>query len=144
MAGYNVPGYMAGNPQVSAAYQALLQAMQQPVAGQQMLQQAPQAAFQGDNRIFVNGPASALNIAMGVNSVTPPILDANNKTFYLVQTDGAGTKTYQAFDYAPHEDKPAEHVEYATKDDIKDLREQIAALGAKPAARPRKAASDAE
>ena len=34
MAGYNMPGYMAGNPQVSAAYQALMQAMQQPVAGQ--------------------------------------------------------------------------------------------------------------
>ena len=139
MAGYNMPNYMAGNPQMQSAYQALMQAMnpmgQQPV---------PQIALQGDNRTFVNGPASALNIAMGVNAVTPPILDSTQKVFYIVQSDGAGTKTLQTFDYAPHEDKPVEHVEYATKDDIKALEERIEGLMAKPAGRTRKAAADAE
>lgn len=139
MAGYNMPGYMAGNPQMQSAYQALMQAMnpmgQQPV---------PQMALQGDNRTFVNGPASALNIAMGANAVTPPILDSTQKVFYIVQSDGAGTKTIQTFDYAPHEDKPVEQVEYATKADLDALRAQIEQLTAKPTTRARKAAADAE
>lgn len=139
MAGYNMPNYMAGNPQMQSAYQALMQAMnpmgQQPV---------PQMALQGDNRTFVNGPASALNIAMGANAVTPPILDSTQKVFYIVQSDGAGTKTLQTFDYAPHEDKPVEQAEYATKADIEALRVQIEGLAAKQQARTRKASGDAE
>ena len=141
MAGYNQPLYMAGNPQVQQAYQQLMQAVN-PMQ-QQMMPQQPYA-LQGDNRIFVNGPTSALNIAMGANAVTPPILDSTQKVFYIIESDGAGTKTLQAFDYKPHEEKPVEHVEYATKDDIKALEERIEGLMPKQAARTRKASADAE
>lgn len=143
MAGYNQPLYMAGNPQVQQAYQQLMQAVNPMQVQQQMMPQQPYA-IQGDNRTFVNGPTSALNIAMGANAVTPPILDSTQKVFYIVQSDGAGTKTLQTFDYKPHEEKPVEHVEYATKDDIRALEERIEGMMPKPTARNRKAAADAE
>lgn len=131
---------MAYNPSV---YNPQAQQWQWQQFAQQMQQPFGQVPQQLDNRIFVNGPTSALNFGLAPNSISAPLLDANEKRFYIVASDGSGMKSVQTFDYKPHEDKPEPTVEYATKADLEALAERIDALAAKPA-RTRKAAGDAE
>lgn len=55
----------------------------------------------------VNGRDSAMQYQLPPNSMSPALFDQNGQTFYIVSTDGTGTKTIEAFDFRPHvEEKP--------------------------------------
>lgn len=77
----------------------------------------------------VNGRDSALQYPLPPNSMSQPLFDNNGKTFYIVSTDGAGGKTVEAFDFAPHVDsQPAQPV---SREEFDSLADKVnAALGA--------------
>lgn len=52
--------------------------------------------------VKVNGRDSALQYNLPPNSMSPALFDNNGKVFYIVSTDGAGTKSVEVFDFAPH------------------------------------------
>lgn len=52
--------------------------------------------------IKVNGRDSALQYQLPPNSMSQALFDQNGRVFYIVSTDGAGTKTVEAFDFFPH------------------------------------------
>lgn len=55
----------------------------------------------------VNGRDSAMQYQLPPNSMSPALFDQNGQTFYIVSTDGTGTKTIEAFDFKPHvEERP--------------------------------------
>ena len=81
----------------------------QPVIPSQTIppQTAQQVYGQPYNGITkVNGPQSAMQINLPPNSISNPMIDSNfdgkNGTFYIVSTDGTGSKSLEAFDFAPH------------------------------------------
>lgn len=56
--------------------------------------------------IKVNGPQSAMQYAMAPNSTSPALFDEGGTMFYVVSTDGTGTKTIETFDFFPHVEQP--------------------------------------
>lgn len=58
--------------------------------------------------IKVNGRDSAMQYQLPPNSMSPALFDNNGQMFYIVSTDGTGTKSIEAFDFSPHEDKPVQ------------------------------------
>ena len=52
--------------------------------------------------VKVNGRDSALQYNLPPNSMSPALFDSNGKVFYIVSTDGAGTKSVECFDFSPH------------------------------------------
>lgn len=57
--------------------------------------------------VKVNGRDSALQYQLPPNSMSPALFDNDGKVFYIVSTDGTGTKTIEVFDFFPHkEEKP--------------------------------------
>lgn len=77
-------------------YQAPMAYQQQPMGYQQPV----------NGVVKVRGRESALQYQLPPNSMSPALFDANGRTFYIVSTDGAGTKTVEAFDYLPHVEEP--------------------------------------
>lgn len=55
--------------------------------------------------VRVNGRESALQYPLPPNSTSPALFDNGGKVFYIVTTDGTGTKTVEAFDFVPHKDE---------------------------------------
>ncbi len=55
--------------------------------------------------IKVNGRDSALQYQLPPNSTSPALFDNNGKVFYIVSTDGTGTKSVEVFDFAPHKEE---------------------------------------
>lgn len=55
--------------------------------------------------VKVNGRDSALQYQLPPNSMSPALFDQNGKVFYVVSTDGTGTKTVEVFDFSPHVDE---------------------------------------
>ena len=83
--------YVTTNPYGQAQYQPTVQPTmmyQQPVNG----------------IVKVNGRDSALQYQLPPNSTSPALFDNGGKVFYVVSTDGTGTKTIETFDFSPHED----------------------------------------
>ena len=68
--------------------------------------QAPAPTLPVNGVTKVNGRESAMQYQLPPNSTSPALFDQNGKTFYIVTTDGTGTKTVEAFDFAPHVDAP--------------------------------------
>ena len=68
--------------------------------------QAPAPTLPINGVTKVNGRESAMQYQLPPNSTSPALFDQNGKTFYIVTTDGTGTKTVEAFDFAPHVDAP--------------------------------------
>ena len=93
--------YPVYNPYLSNQYvQGLVpQLMPQPTVPLPQLQQPVSGITK------VNGRDSALQYQLPPNSMSQPLFDNNGKTFYIVSTDGAGTKTVESFDYFPHVDE---------------------------------------
>jgi hypothetical protein len=52
--------------------------------------------------IKVNGRDSAMQYQLPPNSMSPALFDKDGKVFYIVSTDGTGTKSIECFDFAPH------------------------------------------
>lgn len=90
--------------------------------GQQMasVQQPQQAVGWGQSNVWpqqqpvngivkVNGRDSALQVQLPPNSTSFPLIDSSfdgkRGTFYVVSTDGTGTKSVEAFDFVPHVDQ---------------------------------------
>lgn len=104
----------------------------------------------------VNGRESAMQYNLPPNSMSPALFDQNGKTFYIVSTDGTGTKTVEAFDYAPHkEEQPIQidGAQFVSRQEFETFTAKVnAALGALndvhaavPAAEPARTADvDAE
>lgn len=76
-----LPAYNQGQPVTP-----MVQPYQQPVNGV----------------IKVNGRDSALQYQLPPNSMSPALFDNDGKVFYIVSTDGTGTKSVEAFDFTPH------------------------------------------
>jgi hypothetical protein len=92
--------YLTQNP-----YQQMMQS--QGVQGQQMAQYQQPYGQQPYNGITkVNGPQSAMQINLPPNSISNPLIDSSfdgkRGVFYIVSTDGTGSKSIEAFDFSPH------------------------------------------
>lgn len=78
--------YVTSNPYGTSPVMPTVQPYQQPTNG----------------IIKVNGPQSAMQYAMAPNSTSPALFDEGGTMFYVVSTDGTGTKTIETFDFSPH------------------------------------------
>ena len=59
--------------------------------------------------IKVNGRDSAMQYQLPPNSTSPALFDNSGTCFYIVSTDGTGTKSIECFDFSPHvEEKPVQ------------------------------------
>ena len=67
---------------------------------------ASQMQFANQQVTRVNGRNGASQYQMGANS-SALLLDESGTMVWLATTDGAGYKTVQAYDIAPHKDEPA-------------------------------------
>lgn len=57
--------------------------------------------------VKVNNRDSAMQYQLPPNSTSPALFDMNGKVFYVVSTDGTGTKSIEVFDFSPHvEEEP--------------------------------------
>lgn len=89
----NGPGSAMGQSVIPAQQAQLATGWQQPVNGV----------------VKVNGRDSAMQYQLPPNSISPALFDNDGKVFYIVSTDGTGTKTVEAFDFSPHvDDKPVQ------------------------------------
>lgn len=99
--------YLQG-PQSIGQQMAPVQQPQQAVGwGQPNAWQQQQQPVNGI--VKVNGRDSALQVQLPPNSTSVPLIDSSfdgkKGTFYVVSTDGTGTKSVEAFDFSPHVDK---------------------------------------
>lgn len=96
----SLPGqYFMGNPLLNGGGTL-------PVLPTYQQQQQP---FNG--LIWVKSEASAMQISLPPNSTSQPIMNENGREFYVVSTDGAGTKSLEKFDYSLHIDEPEPSVD---------------------------------
>lgn len=99
--------YLQG-PQSIGQQMAPVQQPQQAVGwGQPNAWQQQQQPVNGI--VKVNGRDSALQVQLPPNSTSVPLIDSSfdgkKGTFYVVSTDGTGTKSVEAFDFSPHVDQ---------------------------------------
>lgn len=72
--------------------------------------------------VKVNGRDSAMQYNLPPNSMSPALFDNNGRTFYIVSTDGTGTKTIEAFDFSPHVEKqPVMENQYVSRQEFEDV-----------------------
>lgn len=64
--------------------------------------------------VKVNGPDSAMQVNLPPNSTSQPLMDSkfdgNGGMFYVVSTDGTGSKSIEVFDYSRHVEAPPQAV----------------------------------
>lgn len=63
--------------------------------------------------------------------MSPALFDNNGQVFYVVSTDGTGTKTIETFDFSPHIDKqeqPLDTNQYVTRIEFDELKTKIGKL----------------
>lgn len=63
--------------------------------------------------IKVNGRDSAMQYQLPPNSTSPALFDNGGTCFYIVSTDGTGTKSIECFDFSPHKDEPPVQIDGA-------------------------------
>ena len=84
--------------------------------------------------IKVNGRDSALQYNLPPNSMSPALFDNNGQVFYIVSTDGTGTKTVEVFDFSPHvEEKPIniDGAQFVSRKEFDEFTTKVnAAIGA--------------
>lgn len=85
--------------------------------------------------IKVNGRDSALQYQLPPNSTSIPLIDSSfdgkHGVFYVVSTDGAGTKTIELFDFTPHVDVPPTSVgadDTVTRQEFEELVARLDAM----------------
>lgn len=96
--------------------------------------QAPAPTLPVNGVTQVRGRESAMQYQLPPNSTSPALFDQNGKTFYIVTTDGTGTKTVEAFDFAPHVDAPvtADGAQFVSREEFDALAAKVnAALEAR-------------
>ncbi len=108
-----LPAYNQGQPVTP-----MVQPYQQPVNGV----------------IKVNGRDSAMQYQLPPNSMSPALFDNDGKVFYIVSTDGTGTKSIECFDFTPHvEQEPVkiDGAKFVSRQEFEDFTAKVnAALGA--------------
>lgn len=108
-----LPAYNQGQPVTP-----MVQPYQQPVNGV----------------IKVNGRDSAMQYQLPPNSMSPALFDNDGKVFYIVSTDGTGTKSIECFDFTPHvEQQPVQidGAQFVSRQEFEDFTAKVnAALGA--------------
>lgn len=87
--------------------------------------------------IKVNGPQSAMQVQLPPNSTSQPMFDASfdgkNGTFYVVSTDGTGTKSIEVFDFTPHVDQTVQvdGARFVSREEFDEFTAKVsAAIGA--------------
>ena len=116
------------NPYFPAGYQPMQ--MYQP---QQMQPQAPQQNASG--LIWVQGEGAAKSYLVAPNT-TVALFDNESQTIYIKSADASGMPSIRILDYTFRESAPQSRQikaesEYATKEDVSFLRDEIEALRAK-------------
>lgn len=110
--------YTTTNPYGQSPVLPTVQPYQQPVNGV----------------IKVNGRDSAMQYQLPPNSMSPALFDNNGKVFYIVSTDGTGTKSIETFDFSPHvEQQPVniDGAQFVSRSEFEDFTKKVnAALGA--------------
>lgn len=104
--------YLTANS-VNLPYQA--QPYQQPVNG----------------IVKVNGAQSAMQYQLPPNSTSPALFDASGTCFYVVSTDGTGTKSIECFDFTPHVEKQPQQIDttqYVTRAEFDALLEKVSQM----------------
>lgn len=89
----------------------------------QQYQQAPQ----NNGIIWVQGEAGAKSYLVAPNT-TVQLWDSESQTIYLKSADVTGMPSIKTLDYTIREQQPAApatHVEYATKEDLDELRKLV-------------------
>lgn len=77
-----------------------------PLGGQAMVPTYMGGQAQPVNGVEkVSGKDSLWQLPMPPNSVSKPYFDYNGKVFYIVNTDAAGAKTIETFDFWPHKEE---------------------------------------
>lgn len=108
--------YYGGFP---ATYQPMFQAQQY---------QAPQQQNQQGGLIWVQGEAAAKSYMVAPGN-TVQLWDSEEKIIYLKSADPSGMPSMKILDYTIRgEEKEAQAVEYATKDDLNALAEKVKEL----------------
>lgn len=84
--------------------------------------------------VKVNGRDSALQYQLPPNSTSPALFDNSGTCFYVVSTDGTGTKSIEVFDFQPHvDDQPVQidGAQFVSRQEFEDFTAKVnAALGA--------------
>lgn len=80
--------------------------------------------------VKVNGRDSAMQYQLPPNSTSPALFDNNGKVFYVVSTDGTGTKTVEVFDFSPHVDEPVrvDGAEFVSRREFDDFAAKVNAV----------------
>lgn len=78
--------------------------------------------------VWVAGPQSALQCNLPPNSTSIPMFDNTGvMRFYVVSTDGTGTKTIETFDYSQHIDeaKQADQAQWVSRSEFEALAAKV-------------------
>lgn len=76
----------------------------------------------------VNGRDSALQYQLPPNSTSPALFDNSGTCFYIVSTDGTGTKTVETFDFTPHVEQPVAPSEYVSRSEFQEMADKVEQL----------------
>lgn len=91
----------------------------------------PQQQAQNNGRIYVQGEAGAKSYLIAPNT-SVVLWDTESPTIYIKAADATGMPTMRIYDYKERGVEEVPKVEYATKEDIDALREELEKLkGAK-------------
>lgn len=106
----------------------------QPMYYPQQMQNQPQTQ-QITNLIWVQGEAAAKSYPVAPNS-SVPLWDSEANIIYIKSADMSGMPSIKILDYTMRDNSPktpeiASQTNFATKDDISHLEEEIASLRAK-------------
>ena len=122
---YNPMAYQHYGGQYPSPYGS---AYMQPTVAQQVPQGIPTNGI-----TKVRGAESAMQYQLPPNSTSPALFDEGGGTFYIVSTDGTGTKSIEAFDFTPHVEEPPVTVDdahFVNRDEFDQFVAKVnAALG---------------
>lgn len=114
----NSPSSAMGQSAIPAMQAQLANGWQQPVNGV----------------VKVNGRDSAMQYQLPPNSMSPALFDNNGQVFYIVSTDGTGTKSIECFDFSPHKDEQPVQIDgaqFVSRQEFEQFTAKVnAALGA--------------
>ena len=110
---YPYPQQLPGNPY----YQTLLQ--QQYQLAQQQQQQLMQGQQPYNGITKVNSQESAMQVNLPPTSTSDPMFNIDGRHFYVVSTDGTGSKTLERFRYEKDDEPlPADGAQYVTRQEF--------------------------
>lgn len=121
--------YLQQGPYQSQAYQQLVQAQAFPSQQISQIAQQYQQSYNGITK--VNGPQSAMQINLPPNSISNPLIDSSfdgkKGVFYIVSTDGTGSKSIEAFDFSPHIEQQVQvdNSQYVSRQEFNELAARV-------------------